>query len=135
MTRFPARSGQSKPDSWRPAAFSFLTLIRFINTSRFFRNRAYVYDLDDVCAFGKTVSVMKKRSTLRWDFFARRDDGLYERESEAFSERAYTHKEICALLQKNGLILLDCFGDDSFAPPKDDTQRIIYAARSAKKKG
>ena len=98
-------------------------------------DRAYVYDLDDVCCVWQNSVCHEKIIDITLDFFARRDDGLYERESEAFSERAYTHGEICALLQKNGLTLLDCFGDDSFAPPKDDAQRVIYAARSAKKKG
>ena len=67
-------------------------------------------------------------------FFARRSDGLYERETESFSERAYTHGEICALLEENGLVLLDCFEEDSFLQPKADSACVVYAARSAKRK-
>ena len=97
-------------------------------------DRSYVYDLDDVCCVWQNSVCQDKTVDITLDFFARRSDGLYERETESFSERAYTHGEICALLEENGLVLLDCFEEDSFLQPKADSARVVYAARSAKRK-
>lgn len=98
-------------------------------------DRAYVYDLDDVCCVWQNSVCHDRTVDITLDFFARLEDGLYERETEMFSERAYTHEEICALIEQNGLVLLDCFAGDTKNPPDGTTQRVVYAARSAKTKG
>lgn len=92
-------------------------------------NNTFVYDYDDLfcvwqnsCEDGVTVDISL-------DIFAR-DEGeeRYERYSEAFTERAYSHEEILGFLRSSGLELLAVYGDDSMEPPGETTQRAIYVA-------
>ncbi len=62
------------------------------------------------------------------DFFCRQED-VYTRQSEQFSERAYTEEELAELLQAAGLETVAVYGDLSFDPPEDHTQRVYYVTR------
>lgn len=62
------------------------------------------------------------------DFFAE-NDGVYERFSESFDERAYSDDELKAALRSAGFEPIEVFGDMSFEPPADDEQRKIFIAR------
>jgi ubiquinone/menaquinone biosynthesis C-methylase UbiE len=57
--------------------------------------------------------------------------GLFKKETvtETFCERAYTEEEITELLKSSGFELLATFGENTFLPPKADSQRNIYVAR------
>ena len=97
-------------------------------------DQTYVYDLDGLCCVWQNGPCVDRTVDITLDFFAEVEEGLYERETEYFSERAYTHEELCRMLEENGLILLDTFAGDTFDPPAEDTQRVVYVARSAKRK-
>lgn len=91
-------------------------------------NNTFVYDTKQVfcvwqnmlCKDGATVEI-----TL--DFFEKLDR-MYRRCSENFKEKAYTHEQICKMLEKAGFKLLDVFGEMTFESPKADSQRNIYIA-------
>ena len=57
----------------------------------------------------------------------------YYRESESFAERAYSHDFLCTLLAENGFELVTVYGDDSFDPAGETTQRAIYVAKKTGK--
>ena len=62
------------------------------------------------------------------DFFEE-ENGVYYRQSEDFSERAYSDSELRVMLEKAGFEIIAVCGDLSFEPPREDEQRAIYVAR------
>lgn len=89
----------------------------------------YQLDEDISWIWHNTYDEEKKLCTLDLTFFARRDDGLYERFDEVHAERAYSHEEIIDALSLAGLVPAGCFGAFGFEPPAPDEQRIFYVAR------
>ena len=92
----------------------------------------FIYDLDEVFCAWQNGPCKENTVEITLDLFEADEDGAYYRETEVFSERAYPHEELLAMLEQAGLIYLDCFGEDSFDPPAPDAQRVVYAARSGK---
>lgn len=62
------------------------------------------------------------------DFFEEKN-GLYERYSEDFCERAYTEEQLKKWLLECGLETLGIFGDLSLEKPKEDAERIFFVTR------
>ncbi|MBQ5911465.1 MAG: methyltransferase domain-containing protein [Clostridia bacterium] len=58
--------------------------------------------------------------------------GLFKKETvcETITERAYTHEEIENLLNKTGFKLEAVYGENTFSPPKENSQRNVYVARA-----
>ena len=87
--------------------------------------------LDLACGTGSLTLELKKSGV---DVFGA--DGSIEMLSEAmqkslredFSERAYTDAELRSMLEKAGFEVVSVCGDLSFEPPREDEQRVIYAA-------
>lgn len=57
--------------------------------------------------------------------------GLFKRETatEIIREKAYTTKEINCMLQNAGLKLEAVYGENTYLPPKENSERNIYIAR------
>lgn len=93
-------------------------------------NQTFVYDLDEVyCVWQNTLSE-DLLVQIDLDFFVYDEaNDCYYREGESFSERAYSHSFLSALLEQNGFALLQVYADDSFNPVADTTQRAIYLAK------
>lgn len=91
--------------------------------------QTFVYDYGDIycvwqntCEDGETVEISL-------DIFEQLEDrNDYQRYSECFSERAYSHEQILGFLKESGMELLAIYGDDTLEPPSDMSQRLIYAA-------
>ena len=66
---------------------------------------------------------------MNLEFFEREENGLYSRTNDSFSEKAYSEEDIEKLLKNAGFELLAKYGDDTFEPPTETTQRIVYVAR------
>lgn len=94
-------------------------------------NNTFVYDCDDVyCVWQNEFEEETCSVTINLDFFAyNSEQDVYRRFSESFRERAYEDAWIRQLLSESGFELLTVYGDDSFDPPTETTQRLIYAAR------
>jgi len=61
------------------------------------------------------------------DFFALDDEsGLWERSSAEFSERAYPTDFLMDLAKQTGFDVKAVFDEDSFMPPRDSSERIIF---------
>lgn len=92
-------------------------------------DNTFVYDTEQVfCVWQNTLLEDQRSVEISLDFFENLD-GMYRRYSENFTERAYTHKEICKMLETAGFKLLDVFGEMTFEEPKPDSQRNIYIAK------
>lgn len=62
------------------------------------------------------------------DFFEK-ENGVYYRSGESFSERAYSDELLRNFLAEAGFEVEAVYGDMSFEKPKTDEQRAIYVAR------
>lgn len=94
-------------------------------------NHSFVYDLDEVfCVWQNEFSPEDCRVDISLDFFSRQGK-LYRRDRESFSEWAYSRDEMEKMLAASGFDRVEVFHEWSFEPPKDDSQRLIFAARKA----
>ncbi|MEE0859518.1 MAG: class I SAM-dependent methyltransferase [Acutalibacteraceae bacterium] len=92
-------------------------------------DNTFVYDTPNVyCVWQNALCKDKKTVDISLDFFEKFDD-MYRRYSENFRERAYTHEEICTMLDNAGFKLLDVFGEMTFKKPQENSQRNIYIAQ------
>lgn len=96
-------------------------------------NNTFTYETDSVyCIWENTLNAETDEVMMNLEFFEREENGLYSRSSESFSEKAYSEEAIEKILEESGFELLAKYGDDTFEPPTETSQRIIYAARCIK---
>lgn len=96
-------------------------------------NNTFTYETDNVyCIWENTLNAKTDEVRMNLEFFEREENGLYSRSSESFSEKAYSEEAIEKLLEESGFEVLAKYGDDTFDPPTETSQRIIYAARCIK---
>lgn len=96
-------------------------------------DNTFTYETDDVyCVWENTLDSENNAVKMELQFFEREENGLYSRSSDSFTEKAYSEKEIETLLEECGFEIIAKYGDDTFEPPAEDSQRIIYAARCVK---
>lgn len=92
-------------------------------------NNTFVYDTAQVyCVWQNRLDRDRETVHISLDFFER-EGHCYRRSSESFSERAYEHQALLAMLDGAGFDVLDVFGELSFDPPRADAQRNVYVAR------
>ena len=65
---------------------------------------------------------------IQLDFFEP-EGGLYARSTERFSERAYPVEEVLERLSKAGFGEVQVFDELTFNPPREDSQRLVFAAK------
>ncbi len=96
-------------------------------------NNTFTYETDSVyCIWENTLNAETDEVRMNLEFFEREENGLYSRSGESFSEKAYSEESIERLLEESGFEVLAKYGDDTFEPPAETSQRIIYAARCIK---
>ena len=96
-------------------------------------NNTFTYENDSVyCVWENSLDPKTDEVKMELVFFEKEENGLWSRSSDSFSEKAYSEEVIEQLLDECGLELVAKYGDDSFEPPKEDSQRIVYVARSRK---
>lgn len=67
------------------------------------------------------------------NFFIENPGGTYDRYEEYHYERGYTAEKIAELLEKAGLVVEGVFDDNTFDPPRADSERIYFVARESGK--
>ena len=93
-------------------------------------DNTFVYDCDEVYCVWQNTLRDGLLVDIDLDFFVYEEAGdCYRRESESFSERAYSHSFLCTLLAESGFELLHLYGEDSFIPAGETAQRVVYVAR------
>lgn len=93
-------------------------------------DNAYIYELDELfCCWRNAWQTADDRVEIALDFFERLPGGLWRRSSEHFCERIFSHEVIQKQLVHSGMELLGIYGDDSFDPPGQKTQRVVYVAK------
>lgn len=92
-------------------------------------NNAFVYDTDSVyCVWQNTLRDSDNSVKIDLDFFIP-ENKMYFRSSESFREYAYSVEDISGMLYSSGFDVIGVYHDMTFAPPREDTQRITFAAK------
>lgn len=95
-------------------------------------DNAFVFETEKVyCVWQNRYDRKKALTEIDIDLFVP-EDKKYRRFRENFFERAYTVDEIAGAVNNAGFEILAVYGDMTFAPPKDNEQRVFYVI---KKKG
>ena len=100
---------------------------------RILADNTFTYETEDVyCVWENTLDPETDEVKMHLEFFERTENDMYIRSSDDFSEYAYSEELIEQLLDDAGLELIGKYGDDTFLPPTETSQRIVYVARSRK---
>lgn len=95
-------------------------------------NHVFVYDMEQVyCVWQNRYAPGTGRVDISLDFF-QRDGRLYRRSAEHFSEFAYPMDQVSVWLREAGLDEVRLYHELSFEPPKQDSQRLVVAAKKGK---
>jgi len=91
-------------------------------------DNVFVYDCDDVyCVWQNSYDAKTQIVDMELDIFEYRD-GAYYRSADSISERAYPDGFLREVLSGCGFTEVHCFDEDSFDPPRPDSQRLVYLA-------
>ena len=97
--------------------------------SEILNNNTFVYDLDDIyCVWQNQYRPETCEVDIFLDFF-KPDGEKYTRESEEFSERAYSDEEIRTFAGNAGLMISACYDELSQSRPNVTSQRLNYIAK------
>ncbi len=97
-------------------------------------NNSYIYETDDVfCAWENYYNTSDNRVDITLNFFERcNTDGKYNRYIEEFSEWAYSIDDILNALDSAGLKLIAMYDDDTFNPPSEHSQRVVFVSKKVR---
>lgn len=95
-------------------------------------DNVFVIENEDVyCVWANKFKEKNSVVDINLDFFVKEDD-VYFRESEQFSERAYSKKEVEDACKKAGLQIVGVFDDMTEKPILEISQRAIFVTRKVK---
>ncbi len=91
-------------------------------------DNSFVRETEDMFLVWQNSTDEDGLTDIYLDFFIKKGD-TYIRESEDFSERAYSDSELREMLCSAGLEVLAVFGDMTDSAPAADSERNIYVTR------
>ncbi len=93
-------------------------------------DNCFVFEQDDImCVWQNSLCPDTLKVDISLDFFSLTNSGLYERESEDFSECYYSVDTLRDMLIKTGFEPIGFWGEFTTTPPAPDCQRILCMAR------
>ncbi len=92
-------------------------------------NQTYVFDEDDFYLVWDNEVLGNERVRIILDFFIENENGLYERYSEEFEERAYSEELLTEMLEKAGFREIDIYGDFNKSRPTNTDERFYFVCR------
>lgn len=92
-------------------------------------NNNFVIEADDIFCAWQNYLCDDDVVEIDLDFFLKGEDGLYERFSESFEERAYSEEQLTKMLKNAGFEVEVVYGDLSFDSPAPNEERQIFVAR------
>ena len=97
-------------------------------------DQCFVYELPDaVCIWQNHLqdTAPDYPVTIRLDFFEQLTENKYRRFTEEFTERIWDDALLRKLLTETGFTLLEVLDGDTYQPPTETTQRLLYIARAS----
>ena len=93
-------------------------------------NKTFVYDTDDIFYVWENKHYEKKKlCDMTINFFNKTQKG-YRRISERQMQRARSTAEIKKLLLMAGCVNVECYSSTSFAPEREDAERLWFACEN-----
>ena len=93
-------------------------------------NEIYLYETEDVyCVWENELQDDQCTVLITLQIFSQLENGLYRRKTEYITERAYASEQIQEALKKVGFHVLGIYHADTLEPLKEDSQRMVVAAR------
>lgn len=97
-----------------------------------FGSECYVYEYEDIFYTWDNF-LEDDLIDMYLNFFVENEDGSYKRIREYQQERIYSIDFIKKLLEKTGFVDIEIFDEDTMRKADDDTLRVLFSARKAKK--
>lgn len=97
-----------------------------------FGSECYVYEYEDIFYTWDNF-LEDDLIDMHLNFFVENEDGSYKRIREYQQERIYSIDFIKKLLEKTGFVDIEIFDEDTMRKVDDDTLRVLFSARKAKK--
>lgn len=94
-------------------------------------DNCFVYESED-CYLVWQNETEGRLTYMDLDLFRLQPDGSYRRSTEQIEEFGYSQEEFSTLLTNAGFTLLAIYEADTFEPPKDDSERLVYVAKKGK---
>lgn len=95
-------------------------------------NNTFVIEQENVyCVWQNEYDAKKSSTNITLDFFLK-DNGVYDRYTEEFCERAYTVEQLSELAEKNHFDVIGVFDDMTENPLCDSSERAIFVLRKNK---
>lgn len=95
-------------------------------------NNTFVIEEENVyCIWQNEYDTKKSSTNITLDFFIE-DNGVYNRFTEEFCERAYTVEQLSELAEKNHFDVIGIFDDMTEKPLCDSSERAIFVLRKNK---
>ncbi len=92
-------------------------------------DNTFTYDMENVfCVWENTYNADNKRTDIVLNIFAREND-VYTRYNESFSEYAYELDAICAMLVKAGFEVCAMYDYDSFDPINEQSEKVVFCCK------
>lgn len=115
-----------------PGGYFLFDLNTIYKHEKVLGNNTFVYDVGPVyCVWQNRYTAGSGRVDIQLDFFER-EGKLYRRSREHFSEFACPIEDVFAMLEKAGFTDVQAYDELTFDPPRDDSQRLVFAARKLK---
>ena len=96
-------------------------------------NNTFIYDLDEVyCVWQNTYSEKNNRVAMCLDLFEHREDGLYAKYEDEFSEIAFDESVIDSMLIKNGFEIAAKYDYDTVSLPRPNSEKLVYVAKKSR---
>ncbi|MDE5860066.1 MAG: class I SAM-dependent methyltransferase [Oscillospiraceae bacterium] len=96
-------------------------------------NNTFIYDLDEVyCVWQNTYSEKNNRVDMCLDFFEHREDGLYAKYEDEFSEIAFDESVIDSILIENGFEIAAKYDYDTVSNSRPDSEKLVYVAKKSR---
>lgn len=112
-----------------PGGIFIFDISSFYKLSEVVGNNTFIHDGDDIFyTWENKYHQSMQLSEMYLNFFVKEKMG-YRRFCERHLQRAYTKEEIIMALKKAGFADIDCYDELSFLKPKENSRRIIFAAR------
>lgn len=90
----------------------------------------YLYDNSSVyCVWQNEYKKYSNIVDIDLDIFVKEHSESYNRLHEHISERAYTIRQLENLIKNAGLRIINIYDDNTFNPPRKESQRIIFVTR------
>ena len=93
-------------------------------------DNTFVYETNQAfCVWQNRWQPELDTTEITLDVFHAEAGGTYARKSECFAERVYSAEELTKWLSRAGFEVLHIYGELTHEPPKEEEQRVFFAAR------